>query len=181
MASGLGEFFFGNRSKSKRYNLLAPEQQQALQDYFSQGIQTNPLYQTGQNYLSNLLSNDPQQFQQFSQPYLNQFYQETAPRLAERFAGAGTGSGALSSSGFQNSLAQAGANLSSNLAGIRGGMQQQGLSQALGYAQQPISNQLGGLGVRSFENAYFPRQSGFYENLATSLAAGIGAGARGGF
>ena len=147
---------------------------QALQQFLTQGIQSNPLYGAGSSYLQNLLSNNPQQQQAFEQPYLERFQQQIAPQIAERYAGAGTGSGALNSSSFQNSLAQAGRGLSTDLASLRGGMQMQGLGQALGYAQQPFANQLGGINTRTFENAYFPQSGGLVQELMKSFAGNIG-------
>lgn len=101
-------------------------------------ITQNPQFQQGQDWLSNLF-NDPEFFNSFEAPLQRQFQEETVPGLANRFAGMGSG-GALGSTGFRNQLAREGSNLSTNIGALRGGMQQQGVNQSLGYAQQPFSN-----------------------------------------
>jgi len=55
----------------------------------------------------------------FAQPYMDTFNQQTVPGLAERFAGAGALGGGLSSSGFGQSLSAAGGNLQSQLAQLK--------------------------------------------------------------
>lgn len=101
-------------------------------------ITSNQNYQQGQNWLSDLF-NDPDFFKNFEAPLQRQFEENTVPDLANRFASMGSG-GALGSTGFRNQLAREGSNLSTNIAALRGGMQQQGVNQGLQYAQQPISN-----------------------------------------
>lgn len=104
----------------------------------SQDIRQNPQYQQGSDWLSSLF-NDPEFFKNFEAPLQRQFQEQTVPDLANRFAAMGSG-GALGSTGFRNQLAREGSNLSTNIAALRGGMQQQGVNQGLQYAQQPISN-----------------------------------------
>lgn len=135
-------------SKGKNQSTLSPGQKQYEHDlYGGGGVESSPLYGSGSDFLMQLLSNDPEAFAKFEQPFKNQFEQETVPMLANRFAGMGTGAGAMNSSGFQQTLAQEGGNLSSQLAALRGGLQMQGLGQALNYAQQPHANKIAGLGI----------------------------------
>lgn len=101
-------------------------------------INQNPQFQQGQEWLSSLF-NDPEFFQKFEAPLMRQFNEEIVPGLANRFASMGSG-GALGSTGFRNQLAREGSNLSTNIAALRGGMQQQGVNQGLQYAQQPVNN-----------------------------------------
>jgi len=173
---GLSEFLFGKSDKTKSLNVLTPEQKRALSEYFSQGIDKNPLYSSGSSYLQGLLSNSPDAFSAFEAPYLQNFEQNIIPSIAERFAGMGTGAGASSSSALYNSLAQAGRSLQTDLAGLRSGLQMQALPQALGYAQQPYSNKLAGIGTRSFENMYQPGNTGLIGGIASGLSGGIGTG-----
>jgi len=65
--------------------------------------------------------------QAFGNQYMRQFNEQTLPNIAERFAGGG----ALSSSGFGQSLGAAGAGLQENLAALRGGQQQNALQQLM--------------------------------------------------
>lgn len=99
-------------------------------------ITQNQLYQSGQNYLQDLMSQNPEAYQRFAAPAMRQFNEQIAPGIANRFAGTGS----LSSSGFQNALAGAGADLGERLGSLRAGLQQQGVEQGLGYAQAPIEN-----------------------------------------
>lgn len=101
-------------------------------------ITQNQNYQEGSDWLSSLF-NDPEFFNKFEAPLQRQFQEETVPDLANRFAGMGSG-GAMGSTGFRNQLAREGSNLHTNIAALRGGMQQQGVNQGLQYAQQPFSN-----------------------------------------
>jgi len=100
-------------------------------------ISQNPQFQQGQNWLSSLFNN-PDFFNQFEAPLRRDFEENTIPNLANRFAGMGSG-GSLGSTGFRNQLAREGSNLSTNIAALRGGMQQQGIPQLLSYSQQPFN------------------------------------------
>lgn len=83
--------------------------------------------------------------------------------------------GSLGSTGFRNQLGREGSNLNTNLAAMRGQMQQQAIPQMLGYAQQPFSNlstmQGQALG-QPMMNQYMPATSGAVGNLAGPFAAG---------
>jgi|GEM_PF-991018 hypothetical protein len=133
------------------------------------GLNQNPLYQQGQDYLSRILGNNQQAYEDFEAPYMQNFNERIAPGIAERFAGMGTGAGALNSSAFQQTLAHAGRGLQSDLAQMRAGLQQNAANQSLQYAQQPISNLLQGLNFHKYENAYMPRQPGMTDSLAKIL------------
>jgi hypothetical protein len=140
----------------------------------AQDITQNPQYQQGQEWLSSLF-NDPEFFQKFEAPLQRQFQEQTVPDLANRFASMGSG-GSLGSTGFRNQLAREGSNLSTNIAALRGGMQQQGANQALQYAQQPFQNyqQLAQLGLTPTNNTYQQASAGFWGPLAaqgTGLAS----------
>jgi hypothetical protein len=143
-----GKFFFGEGPS--RENIYNPEQQQTL-DYVNRqarsGITGNRGYQLGQDYINNLLSNDPQAYAAFEAPYRQQFEQQVIPGIGERYAGMGAGS--QSSSAFRNELAQAGGNYTTGLAALRAQMQMNALPQALSYAQAPMQNlaQLGQVGL----------------------------------
>lgn len=162
---GLSGLFSGQPEEFKQVNRLTKEQQRGLKDFYRNPISNNPLYQQGSSYLQNLLSGNPEATRAFEAPHLRQFYEQIVPRLSEQFGGFGTGAGNQLSSGFQNALGQAGVGLQERLAALRSGLQMQALPQALGYAQQPYQNQLAGLGVNAFENAYLPQQQGFGASL----------------
>lgn len=136
------------------------EPQQQLMNRLLQGL-GGPLG-SGLNYLQNILGGGDEAFQSFQRPAMRQFEEEIVPGIAERFAGRG----GLSSSGFQQSLGQAGQRLSENLAGQRSQLQSQALGQLmqlLGLGQQP-----------QFENIYQPRGPGFGTSFASGLGQGLG-------
>lgn len=169
---GFLDFLTGSESKMKPFN---KQSIQSLIDLLQGGgLQGNSLFGTGSSFLQNLLSGNPEAFKNFEAPYLQQFNEQIVPGIAERFAGAGTGSGAGSSSALFNSLAQAGRSLSTDLAGLRSGLQMQALPQALNYAQQPILNQIAA--AQALPGQYYERagQPGILQGLGQGAAFGIG-------
>lgn len=155
----------------KSISTLNKGQSQLLQQLLSQlsgqssNITENPLYQSGASYIQNLLSGSPEAFSAFEAPYKRQFEEQIVPALAERFSG--LGAGAQRSSAFQQALGQAGASLSENLASLRAGLQGGAADQALGYAQQPISNLQGfsQLGLGTSTKSFVPKQLPFWKQL----------------
>lgn len=173
----IGEFFFGSKDKVKQASTMLPQQREAFENFYSgNNIADNPLYGAGQDYLTNLLSGNQNATSEFNAPYLQQFQQQIVPGLSERFAGMGTGAGGLNSSGFNQTIAQAGSGLQSTLAALRQQLLGQASQQALGYAQQPYSNLLQSFGVQPFENIYRPGSPGLLGGVAQGLASGFGQG-----
>jgi len=81
---------------------------------------------------------------QFAQPYMDQFNQQTIPQLSERFAGMGGGmGGGLSSSGFGQALGAAGGNLQTQLAALKAGLGQQAAQSLMGQYGQMSGQALG--------------------------------------
>jgi hypothetical protein len=120
-------------------------------------INTNPQYQQGNEWLQSLF-NDEGFFKNFEAPAMRQFNEEIVPGVANRFASMGSG-GALGSTGFRNQLAREGSNLETNLAAMRGGMQQNAIPQMFNSANMPFQNMMQmfntGLGHPT-ENVYQP-------------------------
>lgn len=153
----------GSRDKMKRLPTMSPEQQQLFNQMLGS---LGNLQGMGQQTLTDWLSPESESFQRFAEPYKRQFEQETVPMLGERFAGTGATSGALSSSGFGQSLSAASGNLQSQLAQMKVGLQQQALSNIL--------QQMGlGLGAQPF--AYM-RQQGTPGLGTTALTSWAGQG-----
>lgn len=155
----------------KEISTMSKGQSSFLQQLLSQlmgqssDISQNPLYQSGASYLQNLLSGSPESTAAFEAPHLRQFQEQIVPALAERFAGLGAGS--QKSSAFQQALGQSAAGLQENLAALRAGLQGGAAQQALGYAQQPISNLQGfsQLGLGTSTKAFVPKQMPFWQQL----------------
>ena len=133
------------------------------------GLGGDPNYQGGSDWLRRLYSNDPELMKQFEQPYMNNFNENIAPSIANRFAGMGTGASGLSSSGFQQTLAQAGRGLQGDLANMRANMQSGNLNQNLQYAQQPINNQLNAMQYSPYQTTHQARQPGAMDAYAETL------------
>lgn len=115
--------------------------QQGILNQLMQMIQ--PQGQLGQgmqqslSYQQQLMDPSSQAVNQFVQPYMDQFNNQTVPGLAERFAGYGGLGGGLSSSGFGQSLSAAGGQLQNQLAALKAGLGQK--------AAQSLMNQYGQL------------------------------------
>ena len=85
------------------------------------------------DYQRQLMDPNSAAVNQFAQPYIDQFNQQTVPGLAERFAGMGGMGGGLSSSGFGQSLSTAGSNLQTQLAQLKAMLGQQAASSLMGH------------------------------------------------
>jgi hypothetical protein len=142
----------------------------------SQDITQNPNYQQGQQWNQNLF-NDQDFFNSFEAPLQRQFQEQTVPDLANRFASMGSG-GSLGSTAFRNQLGREGSNLSTNIAALRGGMQQRGVDQSLQYAQQPFSNlmQLYQQALQPTQNQYQPPSAGFFGPILSAITGGAAQG-----
>lgn len=163
---------FGKEKKPqmKKFETLLPQQKNVLLDMLKQ---LSPQGELGQGYgeslsgLREMLDPSSASYQRFSQPYLDEFQQQTVPGLAERFAGYGGQSGALSSSGFGQALSSAGSNLQTQLAGMKASLQQQALRDIL----DQYTRQSGlGLGTQSFGYLQKPGRESFGQSLLTSGA-----------
>jgi hypothetical protein len=171
---GLGGYFSHQPDKFGEINNLTPEQQSLLSNINGQmNGQGGQNYQAAQSYLGNLLNRDPSTYDRFAQPYMQQFEQQTIPRLSEQFAGlgGGLGGGVNSSSGFGQAIGGAGAGLQSQLAQMFAQLQQNASGQSLGQYNQ-LANL--GLGTRAFQPSYQPGNIGFTGQLASGLAQGVG-------
>jgi len=139
----------------------------------NEDITQNQNYGQGQEWLHNLF-NDPDFFKNFEAPLQRQFEEETIPGLANRFASMGSG-GSTGSTAFRNQLGREGSNLSTNIASLRGGMQQQGVNQSMQYAQQPFQNMMSmyqqALG-QPVNNQYQPPSTGGWGSMAAPFAQG---------
>jgi len=135
----LGGFGSTSKDKTKQLPTMTKEQQGLLNQMMQM---LGPDGQLGEGYgqsldlLKDWMDPNGQAYQNFAQPYMNEFNQQTIPGLAERFAGMGGGmGGGLSSSGFGQSLSSAGGNLQSQLAQLK--------SQLAGSAAQQMMGQYG--------------------------------------
>lgn len=161
-ALGAGGSLGGKPGEVQQLTQLTPEQEANFQQLQSMLGGSQEL---GFDYINQILSGDPEALAKFEAPYKRQFEQETVPKIAEQFAGLGSG-GSLSSSGLQQSLGQAGKELSENLAALRGNLQQGALGSLQGMQQQAFKP--------TFENLYKQPQAGFGAGLMQGAGQGGG-------
>lgn len=151
IAGGLGALFKmlgkekpGEFKQSQRFT---PQQQQALNSVLQQAMSG--------------LGQDPGKgFDPIAQQARTQFGQQTAPSIAERFSG--LGSGAQQSSAFGQQLGQAGADLEGQLASGRaqfGQQEQQQLMQMLNMGLTP-----------QFDQMYQQARPGNLQNFGSALS-----------
>ena len=161
------EWLFGSPDKLKKVATGTKEQQGLHNSILGQAMGMQGAgggYDLAQNYFNNFLGDNQQQaFDQFSQPYLQQFQEQMLPQIAERFAGMG----ALSSSGFGQSLGGAASGLQSQLAQLFSQLQSQAAGQQ--YNQY---NQLSQTGLNYQPFAYQQKQGS--GGLLAPLLGGIG-------
>lgn len=127
-------------------------------------------YDLANQYYNNLLGgNQGQAFQQFADPYMQQFQEQVLPQIAERFAGLG----ALSSSGFGQALGGAASGLQGQLAQLFSQLQSQAAGQQYNQYNQfgQQQNQLAQLGL-GYEPFQYVNQKGSL-GFGGPFAAGV--------
>jgi hypothetical protein len=138
------------------------------------GIENQPMYQQGSDFLSRIMSQDPETMRQFEAPMMRQFNEQIVPGLAERFSGMG----ARSSSAFNQTMGQAGAGLSEQIAAMRANLGMGAAQQAFGYAQMPFQQmmQKAGLamGTPTFGYQALEGRSGALQGALGGFAQGAG-------
>lgn len=166
--SGVGDFFMG---KPQRFEQVNPytKSQMGVQNQLENAAQSRGgAFNNASNYYNDLLSNNSSDMEAFAAPEMRRFNEQIIPDLAEQFAGLGAGGSGLSSSGFQNQLGRAGADLSERLAAMRANLRQnaaQGLQNIGTQALNPY-----------MQNINVPAQQGL---LQTALPAAISGAATG--
>lgn len=168
------EWLFGSSPKLKQKPTGTPQQQQfggqdlisLLQNMMGQGGGLNQANQYDQGLLQGGPGQQGGAYEQFSQPYLQQFQEQILPSIAERYAGAG----ALSSSGFGQAIGGAAAGLQSQLAQLFSQLQ----GEAAGRQQNQFAN-LSQLGLGYSPFAYNEKQgsTGFVQPFLTAAAGNL--------
>lgn len=164
--------FIGKPERYDQLSMLTPDQQ-SLQNNRLGALQApgaggafGGVADTYRDYM------DPngQAYQSFASPYQRQYNEEIIPGLAEQFAG--MGSGALSSSGFANSAAREGTNLTERLAALRSNLRMQGAQGMATMANQSLQP--------TMQNIHRPATEGFVPGFLKAAAPGIGMALAGG-
>lgn len=159
---GFMDTLFGSSGGMEQASLLN-QGQQDLQGQLLGGL-GGPMGQ-GMDWLGQLLSQDPEAMAQFEAPMMRQFEQSTVPMIAERFAGMGS-HGAQNSSAMQQTMGQAGRELSESLGALRGQLGMGAMSQLQGLLGQGMAP--------SFENVYMQPTQGLMGGLMQGAGAGMG-------
>lgn len=147
------DFMFGKKEKTQQFQRFTPQQQQTLNQINSNNQQQLP---QAYDFLSQILSQDPQMMQRFEAPARRGFAEQTVPTIARRFGHLNAQSG----SAFNQTLANAGKSLEESLAANRAQYGFNALSQLQGLTNTGLTPQ--------FENVLRPRAPGFLENAALS-------------
>lgn len=168
----LKDMWLGRSAKIQKLPTGTPEQGQLNQNIIQQlmeMMQPGGGFGQSQEYLSGLFG--PNAFENFAQPYNQQFEQQVLPGIAERFAGFGANSGALSSSGFGQALAGGASDFQSKLAQLFSQLQMQASGQLGNRFNQ--QSQLG-LGYQPFAYNERPGMQSMGIQLMNALAGAAG-------
>jgi len=153
---GLLGGFGGKKDMIRKLEAMNPEQlehlSRQLQMLGPEG-QVGQAFGQGMSGLQQMLDPSSAAYQRFEAPHLQQFEQQTVPGIAERFAGADPMGGALSSSGFGQSLSAAGGRLQTDLAGMKAGLQQNAIRDIM-RQYSGMSGQA--MGAQPFAYSYQP-------------------------
>ena len=171
------DFLFGTPDELQKVEAGTAEQQALHNNILAQAMgmmQGGGGYGLANQYYNKFLGGNQQQaYDQFSQPYLQKFQEQILPQIAERFAGAG----ALSSSGFGQSLGGAAGGLQSQLAQLFSQLQGQAAQQQYGQYNQLAQT---GLNYQPFQYTQKEGSQGFLGpalGAAGSILGGPAAGA----
>ncbi len=149
----------------KQLPTLNQGQQDVQNQILQQLLQANPqIFQ----YLTSLLQGGPEATAAFNEPYLRQFQQEIVPGITERFGGQAGSSGALNSSGLNQSLAAAGSNLEATLASLREGLKGQAVNSLQSYLNPGFQS--------SFQTIYKEPRPNFLQQISPFLGSILGKG-----
>lgn len=155
-----------DKSGYKKVSNYDPAQKRVYGQY-EQALQGTPETDQVMKLLRGYLDPNSEQYKDFEAPYMTQFNEQIVPGIAERFAGAGAQGGALSSSGFGQALGGAGAQLQSNLAGMKENIRRQSISDILQQYQNKLGNYSNFLGQQPF--SYMDQGPGMFSNMLTKL------------
>lgn len=156
----------GTGYKQVSLGTLNPEQQ-GLFSQLMGGLQ--PGLGEGLSQLGKMAAGDQSQFQQMEAPAMRQFA-GLQGSLASKFSG--MGSGGRRSSGFQNTMGEAGAGLAESLASRRMDFQRDAIQQLLGLSKDLLSRD-------TFDTFLMPQQNKIplWRKLLAGGSSALGGGA----
>lgn len=148
------DFLFGQGEKTEQFQKYTPQQQQVLGQLLGGASAQLP---QAFDFLSSILSQDPEQMAQFEAPTRRAFEEKTVPTIAERF----TGMNAQKSSAFGQQLGEAGHRLEEGLAAQRGKLGFDAISQLRNLLGEGLTSQ--------FDTRIASGQPGVMQNILKSL------------
>lgn len=153
--TGNNQSLKGTGYKQVQMQNFTPDMMRLLQQMYSQ---VSP-----DSYLGKLAGGDQSTFDQIEAPSLRQF-SSLQGNTASRFSGS---MGGRKSSGFQNTMSSASAELAEKLAGNRQSLQQQAIKDLMGMSSNLLQQ-------RPFENTLVPKQKPFWQELLAGLSQAAG-------
>jgi hypothetical protein len=153
--SAFGEFFMGSPARTEQVQRFTPEQLQAFQQMQQLGMQ-------------GLQSGGTAGFEPIAAQERQDFQRKTIPSIAERFASMG---GGQQSSAFQQTMAQAGADLNTRLAALKANYGLQGMKNYQNMANMGLTS--------PWENIYMPATPSLLGQVAQGAAQGYMRGSGG--
>ena len=164
----LKDWFFGSDDSYEQLPNGTPQQQQLHGNVINQANQLGQNgYQAGQNYQTNLLNPGNESYQNFAAPYLQQFEEEILPMISERYAGMG----ALSSSGFGQSVGGAAKGLQTGLAKLFEDLRMQAAGNLTNQYNQLTQT---GLNYQPFNYVKKQGSAGMINPFLTGIATAAG-------
>lgn len=168
--AGFSDWLFGSPDRLEKVDAGTREQQALHNNILAQAMGMNQQgggSDLANQYFNRLLGGNQQEaFNQFASPYMQQFQEQVLPGIAERFAGAG----ALSSSGFGQSLGGAASGLQAKLAQLFSELQGQAAQSQYGQFNQ-LSQQ--GLNYQPFQYTQREGSQGFLGNALGALGGSM--------
>jgi hypothetical protein len=144
--------------KASQLQQFTPEQMQLFQSMFS--------HLGPDSYLSRLAGGDEEMFNEMEAPAMRQF-SELQGNMGSRFSQMGMG--AQKSSGFKNTMSQAGSNFAQDLQSRRQELQRNAIKDLMG-----MSNEL--LGQKPYERQLVEKSKPWWQELAIGAGQGFGQG-----
>jgi hypothetical protein len=169
--AGFSEWLFGSPDKLKKVDTGTAQQKALHNNILSQAMgmtQGGGGYQNAQDYYNSLFQPGNQAYENFAAPFMNQFQEQTLPRIAEQFAGAG----ALSSSGFGQALGGAASGLQAQLAQLFASLQSDAARQQTNQFNQLSQT---GLNYQPFAYQNIPGSQGMLGPALAGIGSAFGA------
>lgn len=159
----LKDWFFGSEDKLEQVPNGTPQQLNLHNNVIDQANNLSQGgYNAAQKYQTNLLQPGNESYQNFANPYIENFEEEILPMIAERYAGMG----ALSSSGFGQSVGSASKGLQTGLAKLFEELRMQAAGNITNQYNQLTNT---GLNYKPFDYQKKQGSAGFINPLISAL------------